>query len=398
MSGAAEVVVVLPDGLDDPRRPSGGNRYDRQVCTGLRTLGWSVHETVVPGAWPHPDGAARDALAAALGTAPGTAGGTAVGTGADDPGGRPVVLVDGMLASGAGDIVAATARNRPVVVLVHLPFGSVEPSLAPAERLMLSQVAAVVTTSRWARQYLVDTYRLPADRVHVAPPGADGARADGMDRVTGVGGIPAGGGRLLCVAAVTRLKGLDVLVDALTALAGASRSAGPGERDWRCTCVGALDLEPAFVARLRAAVEEGGLAGRVAFTGPLDRDGLDAAYDAADLLVLPSRTESWGMVVTEALARGVPVVASDVGGVPESLGRGPDGIRPGLLVPPGDPSALADALTCWLTDPELRRRLRTAAAARRAHLPGWDHPAALVSGALSVVLADRAVTVGARRW
>ena len=74
------------------------------------------------------------------------------------------------------------------------------------------------------------------------------------------------------------------------------------------------------------------------------------------------------MVVTEALARGLPVVAAEVGGVPEALGHGADGDRPGLLVPPDDPAALAAALRAWLGDAELRARLRRAARERRASL------------------------------
>ena len=108
------------------------------------------------------------------------------------------------------------------------------------------------------------------------------------------------------------------------------------------------------------------------FTGALAGPDLDAAYAAADVLVLASRAETYGMVVTEALARGLPVVATDVGGLPEALGGGADGDRPGLLVPAGDPAALAAALRSWLGDSDLRRRLRLAAQERRATLAGWS--------------------------
>ena len=104
------------------------------------------------------------------------------------------------------------------------------------------------------------------------------------------------------------------------------------------------------------------------FPGPRTGAELDRSYAAADLLVLASRAETYGMVVTEALARGLPVVAAEVGGVPEALGHGADGTRPGLLVPPDDPAALGAALRAWLGDAELRRRLRRAARERRASL------------------------------
>ena len=110
---------------------------------------------------------------------------------------------------------------------------------------------------------------------------------------------------------------------------------------------------------------------RARFPGPFTGRELDRAYAAADLLVLPSHAETYGMVVTEALSRGLPVLATEVGGVSEALGYGEDGTRPGLLVPPGDPVALGAALRAWLGDAELRDRLRLAARGRRANLRPW---------------------------
>ena len=111
------------------------------------------------------------------------------------------------------------------------------------------------------------------------------------------------------------------------------------------------------------------------FTGPRTGADLDATYAAADLFVLPSRAETYGMVITEALARGLPVLATAVGGVPEALGTAADGTLPGRLIPPDDPEALAGALRDWLTDPGLRARWRGAARSRRAGLPTWDDTA-----------------------
>ena len=119
------------------------------------------------------------------------------------------------------------------------------------------------------------------------------------------------------------------------------------------------------------------------FSGALPEEDLARSYQAADLLVLPSRGETYGMVVAEALARGLPVVAAEVGGVPEALGHGADGIRPGLLVPPGDPAALREALRTWLEDAGLRRRLRVAARERRASLADWSRTTSAVADVLA---------------
>jgi glycosyltransferase involved in cell wall biosynthesis len=167
---------------------------------------------------------------------------------------------------------------------------------------------------------------------------------------------------LLCVAAVHPGKGIDLLFEALAAL---------GDRAWTLTCVGSLDVDPDHVSALQTQVYARSWERRVTFTGPLAGGALAAAYDVADLLVLPSRSESYGMVVAEALAHGLPVVATAVGGVPEALGHAPVGGLPGLLVPPEDPAALAGALRAWLDDPGLRERLVRAVAGRRPALRGW---------------------------
>src|SRR5581483_950121 len=99
--------------------------------------------------------------------------------------------------------------------------------------------------------------------------------------------------------------------------------------------------------------------------------------------VLASRAETYGMVVTESLARGLPVLAADVGGLTEALGYGADGIRPGLLVRPDDPTALSAALHAWLTDAELRTRLRRAACERRQSLSAWSTTASQLAGVLA---------------
>jgi len=142
------------------------------------------------------------------------------------------------------------------------------------------------------------------------------------------------------------------------------------ELRWECTFVGAL-IDPVPYAHPA-----------IRFVGPRTGVGLEQAYADADLLVLPSRAETYGMVVTEALARGVPVVATAVGGVPEALGAAPDGTLPGRLVPPDDPRALADALRAWLTDSGLRERWRAAALARRDTLPRWTATARRLSEVL----------------
>ena len=152
---------------------------------------------------------------------------------------------------------------------------------------------------------------------------------------------------------------------------------------WRCACVGSLVRDPAFADGVRRRARNSGLGDRMRFPGPRTGPELDRAYAAADLLVLASHAETYGMVVTEALARGLPVLATEVGGVNEALGHGANGTRPGLLVPPGDPAALGAALRTWLGDADLRSRLRRAARERRTSLPRWPATASVLAGVLA---------------
>lgn len=147
--------------------------------------------------------------------------------------------------------------------------------------------------------------------------------------------------------------------------------------------VGALDRDPDFVEQLRARIEDLCYGRRIRLAGILTGAALSQAYTTADLLVAPSRSETYGMTVTEALAHGLPVVASAAGGLPEALGSTADGALPGRLVPPGDPAALATALGEWLDDEHHRHRLRAAARQRRLTLHGWDQTTHEIANALT---------------
>jgi len=349
------VHFVLPGGVDDPTAPSGGNAYDRRVSLDLPGFGWQVHKHAVPGDWPRPGAAARAELAQTLRDLP------------DDT----VVLLDGLVACGVPEIVVPEAERLRLAVLVHLPLGD-ETGLDPAvateldarERAVLRAVPAVVATSDWAVRRLVSHHGLAPDRVHVAAPGADIAPlASGTDGVS----------RLLCVAAVTPRKGQHRLVEALASVT---------DLPWSCVCVGGLTQDPQYVAGLRVLIRKYGLQDRLHLAGPQSGAVLDASYNAADLMVLTSYAETYGMAVTEALARGIPVLATDVGGLPEAVGRAPDGGVPGILVPPEDPRALAAELRGWFGEADVRRRLKAAARGRRAALDGWAATARSLAGVL----------------
>jgi Glycosyl transferases group 1 len=342
------VHLVLPAGYDDPHRASGGNSYDRQVSSGLTELGWTVVSHEVPQAWPVSDGAVASTVDRELALIP------------DDQ----VVLVDGLVGTAAREALLRNAARLRMAALVHMPG---PPGGPPGD--VLRAVRLVIATSQATGRTLAREHDLAPRAVLVAPPGAACA-----ELATGT----VTGGALLCVAAVTEPKGHDVLFAAL---------AGLVSRTWTCTCVGDLGRDPAFVDRQRGELGDSGIADRVHFTGSLAGADLDRAYAASDVLVLASRHESYGMVVTEALARGLPVIATSVGGVPEALGQAADGRRPGLLVPPDDHHALGLAIAGWLDDPDRRAEWQDAARNRRQGLGRWPETFATISAAISELAA-----------
>lgn len=321
--------LLAPAGFTD--RPSGGNVYDRHLRAGLVAHGWDVvtHEV-------RPDEASHAVAALPAGS---------------------TVLVDSLVASWAPEVFLG-APNQ-VVPLVHMIFG------VPGEHELFADAPAVITTSGWTRSMLL-RHHLDPRRVHVAIPGAP--------RVVPTVGSDAGNG-LLCVATLTPAKGQDVLLAALDGLT---------DLDWTCTLVGSMEVDCPFVDRLRKQASDAGITERIRFVGELSRADVHAAYASSDLAVLPSRAETYGMVVTEALAHGLPVVASAVGGIPEALGT-VGGDNPGMLVRAEDPELLARSLRHWLEDPPLRRRLQHVVRARRRTLPSWEATAAAASIALEHV-------------
>ncbi|HLK02680.1 MAG TPA: glycosyltransferase family 4 protein, partial [Streptosporangiaceae bacterium] len=261
-----------------------------------------------------------------------------------------------------------TGRIR-MTVLLHMPLATSldahhDASAARSERVVLRTAAGVVVTSEWTRQQILTRYAIPASQVHVARPGVD--RVAAWARPVR--------GNLLCVGVLGRHKGQDLLVEALAGLA---------DRDWQCVLAGAPDRDPGFVEQLRTRITRLGYGHRVQLSGVLAGAELSHAYTTADVLVAPSRSETYGMAVTEALAHGLPVVAAAVGGLPEALGFTADGTRPGQLIQPGDPAALAAALGDWLDDERHRHRLRAAARQRRSTLLGWEQTAHEIANALT---------------
>jgi glycosyltransferase involved in cell wall biosynthesis len=317
---------------------TGGYIYDRRIVLGLRASGWTIEVQELAGSFPKVDEAARRAAARALDAMP--------------PAALPII--DGLALPAFSELEGRLPQ--PWVALVHHPL-ALETGLArdeadafaTLERRLLAGADRIIVTSPRTRRDLA-AYGVDDPRVGVVRPGTDPAPL-----ARGSGGF---GPALLCVASLTPRKGHLVLLEALGGLTALG---------WRLTCVGSAERDPACAVAIMATIERLGLGKRITLVGERAEDALGPYYDGADLFVLASYHEGYGMVLAEALARGLPVVSTTAGAIPETVPKGA-----GLLVPPGDARALAAALRRVLTEPALRARLTAGAQAARRRLPDWD--------------------------
>jgi glycosyltransferase involved in cell wall biosynthesis len=336
---------------------TGGNVYNRALVAELRALGINVRLHKLAGPWPEGDASSHAKLARALRA-------------------EPACLVDGIVASGSPEVVAAAVESgHAVTIVVHLPISD-ELGLEPMQRQRYAALEAkavqaasgVLCSSRWLAAEL--SRRYGRSDVGVAIPGVTpAAPAQGSQD----SGVP----HILSLASLTPTKDQLTLAHALAQLA---------DLPWTADLIGSDRPNPKYAARLRSEIVAAGLTDRISVPGALAGSALDRKWEAADLLVLPSRTETYGLVVVEALARGIPAVVSAGTGAIEALQEGAtkhSTATPGTSVPAGDSASLAAVLRRWLTEPMLRHAWRQAALARRDTLPGWQQTAEAVLGYLN---------------
>jgi glycosyltransferase involved in cell wall biosynthesis len=258
------------------------------------------------------------------------------------------------------DLVSKLRKRHKFVALVHLPL-ALEYGLSPqqtallheSERAALESAARVLVTSNTTARHLVAHYGVVPELIVVAHPG--------VDRMPIARGSNNGVVQLLSIGAVVPGKGFDVLVRALATLS---------ELPWRLWIVGDRTRDVRTAAALDGTIARFGLAERIKMFGSVGQHSLEQFFDGADLFVLASRYESYGMAYTEAIAHGLPVIGTTAGAIPETIPAGA-----GLLVPPDDQDALASVLRCLIERPE--ERLKIAAGARKAicQLPNWGDAA-----------------------
>jgi len=283
------------------------------------------------------------------------------------PAGQPIV-VDGLALGVLPEVASELARRTPLLALVHHPLAlewglSVDQAalLQRSERAALASARGVVVTSPATARIVASDYGVPAGHITVVRPGNDPAP---QARGSGDVGLP----HLLSVGAVVPRKGFDLLVGALAALA---------DLPWRLTIAGDLTRDATASARLHSEVARHGLANRIAIPGAVSSEQLTKLYQTADLFVLASYFEGYGMAYSEALAHGLPVIGTKAGAIEDTVPR-----DAGLLVTPGDAAELAQALRRVMTDLGLRQRLVEAALTAARQLPTWPQSGMIFADAL----------------
>ncbi|MET3721127.1 MULTISPECIES: glycosyltransferase family 4 protein [unclassified Arthrobacter] len=335
------------------RHISGGNVYNARLVEGLRTLGVDVEVLSVEGEWPDAGMSDRRRLGSLLGA----------GEPEAEIKSAAVTVVDGLIACGAPEeLEAAAAAGRSAWVLLHMPF----PSHTDGEQRSLQAAAGVICSSTSAADHVRELHGFATSRV--ALPGTDPAPVSaGSDPV-----------HIISVAALLPNKSQILLVEALAKLQDLA---------WTASLVGTDDADPAYAAQLQASISSHGLDGRIRLTGQLAGHALTDEWNRADLSVLVSKAEAFGLVVTESLARGIPVIVRAGTGAVEALGMGARPVLPGSAVvlagsESGEPEILAGTIREWLSDRTFRTDWRAAALDARKHMPHWESTARNVAAVL----------------
>jgi glycosyltransferase involved in cell wall biosynthesis len=342
-----EVIFAIPGDLNTP---TGGYRYDKRVIEELPALGWRVKHLQLSSEFPSPSEQTLGETAKIFsGIAP-----------------DALVMVDG-LALGAIPLATLSSLKAQLVALCHHPL-AFETGLATdridylhrTEREALSRAKATIATSRSTAALLAREFGVDESDLTVAEPGTEpSARAKGDSTPP----------RLLSVGAITRRKGHDTLAKALSRIR---------DLEWEWRIAGSTDRDSIALQTLEREIAEGKIAERTKLLGAPDDAGLEKEYSSASLFVLPSHFEGYGMAFTEALARGLPVVAGSGGALVETVPR-----DAGVFVTPGNYGELALTLRRLLTSPAEISKRADAAWEYAKQLPRWSDTARLIADALN---------------
>ncbi|MDQ2672105.1 MAG: glycosyltransferase family 4 protein [Actinomycetota bacterium] len=327
--------------VGDTGRKTGGYMYNGRVIFGLRKRGFEIEEVVAGGASPDEQRKAAPRFGTTF-----------------DPSGYDAIVVDALARIAVAPHLDLWLSRRPVVALVHelpsLAGGGSGPETIACERDYeepLLRAHRLVAVSNNGRNVLLGR-GVSSGRIRVVPPGFDGIPEGVGPHVQGSGPV-----RALCVAQWIERKGILTLVEAWAL----------GERKGAVLeLIGETDADPDYAVLVGDAIEAAPR-GSIIVSGCVDDAALGASYAGADFFILPSRYEGYGIVYAEALARGLPIIACDIGPVPDLVGR-----EAAVLIRPDLKEELSAALDLLIGDPALRASMSAAASRRATRLPRWE--------------------------
>lgn len=338
----------------DLATPTGGYAYDRRMIAELQNLGWTVDLIDLGDGFPWPNKqtllTAETRLMMSSTSCP--------------------IIVDGLALGVMPEAARRMRAEHSLVALVHHPL-ALETGLSAqqisilreSERAALAAAKHVIVTSDATAQELNANYDVAADKVTVARPG--------NDVVSPARGSLDGTIRILSVGALVPRKGFDSLLTALATLT---------DLPWHLTIAGDASRDPKTAGQIKADIARLKLDSRVSLAGAVSERQLGELYSSSDLFALASRFEGYGMAYTEAIAYGLPVVATRAGAVAQTLP--PDAA---IRVDVDDVAALAQALRSIIGSVDLRRQFSDAARVASAALPRWPDSAKIMAHALEVL-------------
>ena len=341
--GMQQLIFVYPGDLN---APTGGYAYDRRIIRGLEGLGWQVQLLSLGEGYPFPNAVqVEGAKEALLNLTPGV----------------PMV-VDGLALGALPALAAQIAQRYPLIALVHHPL-AFEVGLSESQIALLKQseteallhAAKVIANSPGTARDLNYHYGMPLNKIDVVLPGTDRIHALAPKMQRNSGRLKEV--RLLSVGSIIPRKGFHDLIEALAPLA---------DLPWTLSIAGDTTRHPSAYEDLMADINRFHLEGRVKVLGTVSDYELQTLYAQSDVFVLASLFEGYGMVYAEAMAYGLPIIATTGGAIPDTVPS-----DAGLLVKPGDVSALSFAVKTLIQDEAHRDRLSAGAWQAAAKQPSW---------------------------
>ena len=335
------VLFIIPG---DINLPTGGYRYDREIISAWQLSGINVELISIQGDYPFPN---PEELKLALETV------------RKLPHAN-VAVVDGLLGGSAPEFIQKLSEKMPVAALIHHPLclenglnEKTANSLEDSEKQGLKFTSRIITTSPTTRKTVAELFKLHENQIHTVLPG--------VERGTQSTGSQSACLNLLCVGSVIERKGHKHLLLALEMIK---------HLDWQLDCIGSTAFDETLFSELQALCKQNELDAKVRFHGDVSEDVLNSFYKRADLFVLPSLFEGYGMAYAEAIVRGIPVIGTTAGAIPETVPS-----TCGVLVEPSNVNALAKALESLICDDVLRTQYRNGTLAAEPDFPTWQSSA-----------------------